>query len=346
MLVSAINGKGNAETISATTGFDKHMQVMSELHGLVTKRSDSVGRPQYETTIKIKPNLFVIGSMKSGTTLLWRLLASHPEIHMSKPKEPCYFVEPAQLRPINPWLWSQGYCLNQEAYLKLFNLGKNKAYAGEASVYYTFLPLVTGVAERIRRFNPNARLIYIMRDPIERTISHYWHRVIYNDECRSMLSAITEDPRYCNISYYAMQLRPYYERYEGNQIKLITLEELIDNYEGMMESIFAWLDIDGDVAMPQLTPENETPNTLRQRTMLWGAIIRFFKRHQFLHAPIALLPNSIKNYGRQTVSREINRLDVDVEPVVQFLRPLQQEQTKELSALTGRSFREWKTLYP
>jgi hypothetical protein len=165
----------------------------------------------------IKPNLFIIGSMKSGTTLLWRVLASHPAIHMSTPKEPCYFVEPSQLRRLQPWLWRERYWLRRDRYFKLFHSNESKIYAGEASVYYTHLPLATGVAERIWRFNPNARLIYIMRDPIERTISHYWHSVISNSEFRSPLRAIREDTNIatsatmqCNwprISPYSIAIR-------------------------------------------------------------------------------------------------------------------------------------------
>jgi hypothetical protein len=151
-----------------------------------------------------KPNLFIIGSMKSGTTLLWKLLGSHPSIYMCSPKEPSYFVEPDQLGVLQPFLWKQGYWRSEERYLKLFQSDKNELFFGEASVYYTHLPHATGVAERLNRFNPQARLIYIMRDPIERTISHYWHRVVYNDEHRTMLQAVAEDSKYCDVSYYAM----------------------------------------------------------------------------------------------------------------------------------------------
>jgi hypothetical protein len=64
--------------------------------------------------VSIKPNLFIIGAMKSGTTFLWSLLASHPSIYLCRPKEPSYFVEPTQLRELQPWLWQQGYWQNQE----------------------------------------------------------------------------------------------------------------------------------------------------------------------------------------------------------------------------------------
>jgi hypothetical protein len=66
--------------------------------------------------------------MKSGTTYLNRLLAAHPAIFMSSPKEPCRFVDPEVLRREWSWPWEQGYCRNEELYLSLFST------AGEATI--------------------------------------------------------------------------------------------------------------------------------------------------------------------------------------------------------------------
>ncbi len=295
-------------------------------------------------TAAMKPNLFIIGSMKSGTTLLWRLLASHPAIHMSTPKEPSYFVEPNQLRELQPWIWSQGYWRSQKIYLDLFKTSGSKTYAGEASVYYTHLPLATGVADRIMRFSPSARLIYIMRDPVERTISHYWHRVIHNNECRPIEVAIKNDRQYCDVSHYSMQLAPYYKHFSNNQIKLLTLEQIIDNYDETVRSLFCWLEVDDTITKYQLKRENETPNIVRQRMELWSRTVNLLRRSPVSRASIDLLPESIKYYVRRLFTREINLLGIDIDPVMEYLQPLQRQQTKELSALTGREFREWKAL--
>ena len=118
-----------------------------------------------------------------------------------------------------------------EAKSVIFNYSSRKAANCIFSVYYTHLPQATGVAERIRDFNPNARLIYMVRDPTERTISHYWHRVIYNSEDRSLSRAIAEDTQYCDVSYYAMQLNSYFKQFNRDQIKILTLEELIQDHD-------------------------------------------------------------------------------------------------------------------
>ena len=119
------------------------------------------------------PNLFIIGAMKSGTSLIHSYLNAHPSFFMCEPKESCYFVHPAQLDCPNIKkleLWK-----SEEHYLELFQSANTVEIIGEASTLYAKLPRITGVPERIAQFNPDARSIYVMRDPIERAISHYWH---------------------------------------------------------------------------------------------------------------------------------------------------------------------------
>jgi len=109
-----------------------------------------------------RPNLFVIGAMKSGTSSLHATLAAHPQIFMCRKKEPDYFIEQCN--------WSRG----ERWYLSLFARAGDKPIIGESSTGYTQAPRFHGVPQRIRGFRPDARFVYIMRDPIERTISHYW----------------------------------------------------------------------------------------------------------------------------------------------------------------------------
>src|SRR5580704_16187248 len=147
-----------------------------------------------------RPNLFIIGAMKSGTTTLHEYLDSHPQIAMSRVKEPGFFVEELTHRQGEDW------------YLSLFDQDSCFRYRGESSTHYTKLPVYQGVAERLFRFSPDARLIYIMRNPFERTMSHYWHNVrdtLYGRERRSPLKAIREQPDYVAFGDYAMQLEPY-----------------------------------------------------------------------------------------------------------------------------------------
>ena len=111
------------------------------------------------------PNLFIIGAMKSGTSSLHEYIGDHPDLFMAEPKEPMYFSQNDD--------WRAGF----DDYMKLFADRTNETWFGESSTEYTKLPQYSDVAPKLHECNPNARLIYIMRDPVERSLSHYWHVV-------------------------------------------------------------------------------------------------------------------------------------------------------------------------
>ncbi len=212
-----------------------------------------------------KPNLFIIGAMKSGTSSLHVYLAEHPEIFMCEPKEPSYFVSREDLKTWYPWMEEQGFWKGEDRYLALFAAAGDRKVIGESSTSYTKLPQIDGVIARLSAFAPKARFIYIMRDPVERTISHYWHMVRNRDERRDMLTAIKEESHFRDVSHYAMQLAPYFKTWGRESVHTLTTEELSGDPEGSVRRIFAWLGVSqGFVPKSIHTPEHVTPEELRQ----------------------------------------------------------------------------------
>lgn len=281
--------------------------------------------------------------MKSGTTYLADLLATHPSIFMCFPKEPCSFVDPEHLRVLWPSAWAQHYWEKEESYLNLFRAAGDATVIGEASVYYTHLPLASGVPERIRQFSPNARFIYIMRDPIERTISHYWHRVRWHDEGRPLMDALKNDPQYRDVSYYAMQIKPYLDIFGQNQIMALTLEELLSDRSRVLKTLFHWLDVDPFFEAPLISPQNVTPDRLTKP--IWNGILqRIRHRNQLVRRAIDLIPNAARRPIAQALRRPVRRVDDGNKNAMPYLRPIQQKQTEELSQMIGRTFPEWTTL--
>jgi hypothetical protein len=201
--------------------------------------------------------------------------------------------------------------------------------------------LATGVPKRIHEFNPNSRLIYVMRDPVERAISHYWHQVRWHGEHRPLSGAIRNDSRYRDVSYYAMQLAPYLELFARDQIKTLTFEELINKTEPTVTAIFRWLNVDHSTAFETVPPENVTPELIEQRRAFWG----LHDKHRFLQTAIDSSPKSVRGFARQVARRKVMRSRVDASDIVDYLRPFQRKQTTELTLLLGREFPEWTTLY-
>ena len=291
-----------------------------------------------------RPNLFLIGSMKSGTSYLSELLGAHPAIFMSAEKEPTYFVDPKVLRQGWPRMWAQGYWKSEERYLNLFAAAGHAAVIGEGSTCYSKLPMYTHVPERILHFNPQARFIYIMRDPVERTISHYWHTIGSSKERRPMLSAIQSNPEYTDVSYYARQLSEYLQHVGRERIFVLTLEELLANPAEQMSRMYAWLGVDLSFRLPDIPPRHVTPPVVEQARGGFGFLNRF--RQTSSYGKVALyIPRAARKLGSRLAARRVRRAEVSTLEVKAYLRPLQLRQTEELASLLSRAFPEWKTLY-
>jgi hypothetical protein len=192
------------------------------------------------------PNLVVIGGLKCGTTSLHHYLNLHPEIGMSRPKELNFFV--AELN------WDLGV----DWYANHFSA--TDPVRGESSPHYTNAPRFAGVAERISRtLGDAATVVYMVRDPIDRMLSHYLHNVGGGYDDRDLEAALADpDSAYVHRSLYAMQLEPYLERFGEERIEIVTREELRDEREATMRRLFAFLGVDEGFTSPQFSREWET----------------------------------------------------------------------------------------
>ncbi len=296
------------------------------------------------TTKSLRPNLFLIGSMKSGTSYLNKLLAAHPAVFMCSPKEPCHFVDQKVLRRVWRVAWERGYWRSKERYLELFAAAGDAAVIGEASTFYSKAPLFAHVPERILDFNPDARFIYIMRDPVERTISHYWHRVRWWGERRSMLTAVREDHLYTAVSHYARQLHAYLRHVERKRVYMLTLEALVADPVGELFRLYSWLGVDRSFRPSLLgVPDNVLPEVVEQ---VRGFGLLDYLRHASLYARVApFVPGWARIVGRRLAVQPVKPVEANTMEVRAFLRPLQQRQTEELAGLLRRPFPEWKSLY-
>jgi hypothetical protein len=192
------------------------------------------------------PNLIVIGGLKCGTTSLHHYLNLHPQIAMSRPKELNFFV--AELN------WDLG----PEWYASHFDAAA--PVRGESSPHYTNLPRFAGVADRMRSvLGEDARLIYMVRDPIDRMLSHYLHNVGGGYEHRPLADALTDpDSAYISRSRYAMQLEPFLREFGRERIAIVSREELKDDRAGTMRRMFDVCGIDPSFSSEQFEREWET----------------------------------------------------------------------------------------
>ena len=178
------------------------------------------------------PNLFVIGAMKCGTSSIHEYLNLHPEIYMSEKKELDFFVEEMN--------WGKGI----DWYKKQFP--RASKILGESSTNYTKYPLLRNVAQKIYEHCPDAKIIYLVRDPYKRIISHYIHNVSEGTENRSLENKLSDGDgiHYINTSKYRMQLQQYLKYFNEDQIHIIQYERLISDPFNVMRKVFRFLGVD------------------------------------------------------------------------------------------------------
>lgn len=235
--------------------------------------------------------------------------------------------------------------LGLDWYQSLFETGKSYRYAGESSTHYTKLPVYEGAAERMHAYNPNARLIYLMRNPFDRLVSHYWHevrKIEHGGEHRDLLSAVDVNSEYVAFSHYARQLAPYIALFGREAIYTLTFEALKKDPQGEVNKIFSWLDLPAhDISNATGEIHNRKPEAtigvagigILNRIRLskpWGYASKF-------------VPKSLKEVGNRLAEKRIDetRINMQISQLRERIEPLQHKQIDELSALLGKDFPEW-----
>lgn len=281
------------------------------------------------------PTFMIIGAAKAGTTSLHFYLAQHPEIQMSANKEPNFFAGPPNGVPFPPR--HVGRIGDYEA---LFDA--RFAVRGEASTGYTNHPRRTGVAQRIKRMIPDAKLIYLVRDPVERTISHY-HDALALGKLRDSLEAALgefspENPLLCH-SRYATQLELYLQHFPAEQILVVDQADMRTDRRASLRRIFEFLGVDSgfdSVAFERTLHASEGRPVYSPRC--WAFVER-------LVVPRAqLVPAGSRRRLRQAFERGLlPKLEpADVEADLRMrLSDLFRAEVRRLRELTGEDFATW-----
>ena len=183
------------------------------------------------------PDFLIVVAAKSGTSSLFSYLCAHPALFGSTPKEPCFFDPEVNLDRGLGW------------YRGLFADAEPWQLCGEASTNYTRFPQVQGVPERIKATLPDAKLIYLMRHPVERAYSHYVHAFTKEEYPREPFDLSFEAfsaayPRCLDGSDYALQLGRYFEHFPREQVLLLFYEDLERDPGALCREVFEFLGVD------------------------------------------------------------------------------------------------------
>jgi Sulfotransferase domain len=267
------------------------------------------------------PNLIVIGAAKSGTTSLHRYLSAHPEIQMPDVKELRFFQDPRCLERL-------------DEYSRFFDA--RVPVRGEATPAYTAYPLVPGVPERIREAIPEAKLIYVVREPAERALAAYAEARVWEKEQRSADEALgdLQNPynAYLAESRYATQVERYLAVFPREQLLVISQQDLLERRIETLRGVFRFLEVDEDFTSPRFEDLANTRAQKRRRNRV-GRMLR--------NSPLLELVLRIPERPRAVLLRPLRPLmsrplQVTVDPEVRArLEDALEGEIERLTAMVG-----------
>ena len=294
------------------------------------------------------PNFLIIGAMKAGTTSLYHYLGQHPQIYMSPVKEPQFFAfadEELDFHGPGDWRIKEQVVTDIESYRKLFQSASRETAVGEASTVYLYS---SRACERIHSSLPDAKLIAILRDPVERAHSNFVqalfsYREPYDDFLRAFLE---EDERiqkkwlyfwhYKQLGFYASQLKLYFEKFDRRQLKIYLYDDWKSDNLTVLQDIYRFLNVD-ERFVPDLSLRYKDFRVPRSR-----------KLHRFLLRPhplkSALKPLFPENCRRRIIEAIVNRnlYKPQLNPHVRrHLIDVYREDIMELQDLIGRDLSAW-----
>ena len=199
-----------------------------------------------------KPNLFIVGAAKSGTTSLHNYLNQHPDIFMCNPKEPHYLIN----KEIGVDRITVGVTEKSE-YENLFSEGQDKKYRGESSVMYLMYPEI--VIPKIKKnYLENTKIIIMLRNPVERAYSGFHHVRRYNvkENIQDFTEAwnlseeryfnqrdMTPASRYQELGLYYNQVQSYLNEFKDN-LHIIIYDDYKSDFKSEMNKVFDFLDLE------------------------------------------------------------------------------------------------------
>jgi hypothetical protein len=265
------------------------------------------------------PNLLIVGAAKAGTTALHYALDQHPQVYMSKKKEPGYFVWPEEnLEFINngKLITQPRFLVNHlDDYLELFAEGKDTKVRGESSTTYLFF--YKRAIENIKRIHPapdQVKIVIALRNPVDRAFSQYMHKLRDGAESLSFEEALKKqewrrenkwhfDYQYVRRGFYYEQVKAYLENFPS--VKIYLSEDLRTDPSGTINSLEDFLSI------------NRYPLDLGEQLNASGeakieAINKFLKKENPLKKFIGrLFPKALRRRLRLTVQSTVYKYNLE-----------------------------------
>lgn len=293
-----------------------------------------------------KPNFFIVGAPRCGTTALYTYLQDHAQVFMSTPKEPLYFSSNA---------------MSEANYLTLFNDAPSTAKAiGEGSTNYVFVP---GAMERVKAFAPDARIFFVVRNPLEAVPSlhaqNHWTATEDIDDMKEAWDAQAERRaghripaksaenngqlatflQYSDAQMHGRNLTLARQVFSPEQVKVIVFDDIKSSPVDVYESLLAHLGLPSD---------GRTNFEVKNEALSHGSgfSLSKFAMNSPLVKPVKALARAVgmgnRDYTRKIASKFASNEKAPVDPAFkEMLRDHYRDDVRLLESILGRDLSNW-----
>lgn len=294
------------------------------------------------------PTFLIIGAMKAGTTALYAALREHPDVYMSPVREPNFFAfagkTPQFQAPIDqrPGGINHTSITDLEMYRALFAEAPSDAERGEASHWYLYHPEAPA---NIQRYVPDAKLVAMLRNPVERAYSEFLHFVRDgNEPITDFAAALDAEPerieknwalgRYVDRGRYDEQVARYLDRFSRDQLRIYLYDDFVERPDEVRRDLFAF--IGGD---PSFEPEERRVNVSGVPRSRWlhamltaAAPVR--------NAVVPLLPSSVVDWVNEIKNRNLEKPVIEPSVRARLIHTFRPHILR-LESLIDRSLSHW-----
>lgn len=307
------------------------------------------------------PDFVIAGAAKAGTTALYTYLQQHPDLHFSPIKEPHFFssdIEPARFRPdfyrntvpdltryfSNDPLPArfQAFIRDPAAYQQLYRESSAHQLTGEASTTYLYS---TVAARNLQAYRPDAKIILILRNPVERAYSHYLMALKFGFTDQSFRQALQADRQqhpkgwgqselFLELGCYAGQVQRFLDHFPRQQVFIAFYEALNEQPQTLLKRMTDFL---GVAAYPfdlaQQPNEGATPRAPRLNRLLHKSGLRTSLG--------GLLPGGLKHKLKHWYLKQPEPSTASTPEMERYLRLYYRSDVQQLSDLTGHDLSHW-----
>jgi Sulfotransferase family len=299
------------------------------------------------------PQFLVIGAARSGTTALYQHLAEHPALFLTEPKEPHYYAlagtVPAFTGPGDKQTINRLAVTDPDRYRSLYLAARPDQVRGEASVSTLYYPqAITRVREEV----PDARLICMLRDPVDRAFSGYgFMRSRGFEPCPTFEEALADEARridagwhhiwhYTGMSRYGGQVRHVLDVFPREQVLLLRYEDMVADADAVLARVHTFLGV--PVLPSSVEPDPHRSGEPRSRFL--GRVVGThhpLKQVLSPFVPLALRRRIRREVVRRNIVRSTVREETRRALVETFLDDLEL-----LERLTGFDLATWRDPAP